>query len=129
MNKEEVKDYIDHALQSSRGLTSDLASDIIKKMGEKIDTSIDKSVNGKIIKLTEMMQNHIEHDKEWKIETDNWKKSINDWITNSTPAITAVNNTRTFSSITGQIATALLKWGSVGTLLYGLYLAIKKWFL
>ena len=122
--KEELKEFIFQAIQAGKSESSNLASDIARKIREGNSDTVKR-----LDDLTNLVKNHIEHDKEWKFETDNWKKTIDDWIANSTPAITAVNKTRTFGSVTSQIGSALLKWGSVGTLVYGIYIAIKKRFL
>ena len=73
MTSDEVKVYINHALAASRGLTSDLASDIIKKMKNEIHTSVIEAVNevvppvvkvvvnGKIDGIKEDVKNLKEH--------------------------------------------------------------------
>ena len=110
MNKEEVKDYIDHALTSSRGLTSDLASDITRKMKEQIDvsvsTGIEKYVNGKINKLTTIVEDHVERDNAWKEEY--------------TPYIKGIASVSDGGKIVGKIIVFIAAVGAA-------ILAIRKW--
>lgn len=109
--KDEIKDYIDHALVSTRGLTSDLASEVIRKMKEDIEKSvaiaIEKNVNGKIRRLDEKMEEYIKSDLKWKDEYSPYLKGIES------------------ISIGGKIVFKFLVGvATLGTAL----LVIKKWF-
>ena len=54
------------ANQSGKKETSDLVDMIMHKLEIKIEESINKNVNGKIIKLTDKVDNYIISDNEWK---------------------------------------------------------------
>lgn len=70
MEDQKIKDYIFQAVQSGKKETSDLAGSILHKMENKIAESVDKTVNGKINNLTQMMndQNMVIHEHFDKVD-------------------------------------------------------------
>jgi hypothetical protein len=127
MTPEEVKDYINHALASSRGLTSDLASDIVKKMEGKIKESIEVTVNGKINKLTEIVLEQKELSAEHrqlvvlKLE-DNEKR----W-TEATPILDTMQKQQNFFSVGGAAMKGFILVGAVISAIVGAVHYIKEW--
>jgi hypothetical protein len=81
MEREELKQFIDQSikeahligLQSGKKETSGLVDLIIHKLETKIEESINKNVNGKIVRLTEKVDNYIVMDNNWREEDAKWK--------------------------------------------------------
>lgn len=75
LTNKESREMIIQANIAGRGLTSDLADDIIRKMSEHIALSVETTVNGKIKRIDNKLDEHIRtvneyilHDMEWKKE-------------------------------------------------------------
>lgn len=117
MTPDEVKEYINHALASSRGLTSDLASDIIRKMKDEIAKSVDTTVNGKIKAIDTKIDVYIREDNEYKQRTE---KETEKWRMQADSKLELVANIQGFSKVafkvlgfivaTGGAVAVLLKW-------------------
>ena len=101
--KEELKEFIFQAIQAGKSESSNLASDIARKIREGNSDTVKRLDN-----LTNLVKTHIEHDKEWK-ET-------------YTPYIKGLASISDGGKTIGKI---IVFMASVG----GEILAIKKWFL
>lgn len=113
MKPEEVKEYINHALASSRGLTSDLASDIVRKMDIKIKESIETTVNGKINNLHSKIDVYIDSDNAWKKEV--------------TPIIETMRKQQNFFSVGGSAMKGFILIGAVISAAVAGVHYIKEW--
>lgn len=66
MDTQQVKEYLELARQAGKQETSDLVDHILHKMEGAIQLAVDKSVNGKIIGLTQKLEDYIVADNTWK---------------------------------------------------------------
>lgn len=89
MNEQEREHFeglIVKAIQSGKKETSDLVTDIMARIENKLENtiaaSIEKNVNGKIRKLDEKIDVYINEDNKYKEritkETDDWRKGADD---------------------------------------------------
>lgn len=79
-------------LQSGKKETSGLVDLIMHKLESKIEESITKNVNGKIIRLTEKVDSYILLDTQWKEADEKWKED-------ASPAIDVVKNMQGFGKV------------------------------
>lgn len=113
MTPEEIQHFeglIVKAVQSGKKETSGLVDMIMHKLESKIEDSINKNVNGKIIKLTEKLDLYIQEDNSWKERAE--------------PVVKAFENTTWLSSIVVQTLKML---GLLGASVVA-YMTIKNLF-
>jgi len=107
-DRNHFEDLLVKAVQSGKKETSDLVDSIMHKMDSKIEDSINKNVNGKILSLHNKVDAYIKEDNEWKLRAE--------------PVVKAFENTSWLSSLIVQILKLL---GLLGASVVA-YMTIKE---
>lgn len=116
MNEQEREHFeglIVKAIQSGKKETSDLVTDIIARIENKLEStiaaSIEKNVNGKIRKLDEKIDVYINEDNKYKEritkETDDWRKGADD-------KLKIVSDIQAFGSVGSKILGFIIMLGA-----------------
>lgn len=97
---------------------------ILQSIDTRLETGIEKNVNGKIRILTEEVRNHFIEDRGWKDNykraDDEWKEKADAWMADASPSIKIMKKAENFSE-TGVflLKTIIIIGGALGAI-YGL---------
>ena len=119
--RQHFEDIIVKAVQSGKKETSDLVDLILHRMEPVIKESIDRNVNGKIVKLTEKIDVHVKNFDDYIILDTDWKDDDKKWKAEYEPYLKGMVSI----GLSGRIIIwTIISLGSVA----GAIVAIKKFF-
>lgn len=119
LTKEEILELIAHANQTGRGLTSNLAQDIVEKMSKHIDVRMESKINDLKTIVTE--QNNIVHEHFDKV--DNYIVRDEEWKEKFTPML---ETSLVLSKGGGLIIKAIFYIATFIAVVYGAITIFKK---